>query len=130
MSRERCWVLAAPSATTRRKESRKRVWLLLGVFMYHPSTSKHEKHPLHAFTFARLQDNVYHSIISDLQCGNNEDRRRLAMYCLKDAHLPLLLTEKLPVMVNYIGQLELQPVTLTLTLNPMHLTSIRLEDSQ
>jgi hypothetical protein len=50
-----------------------------------------------------LQEDVHHSIISDLQQGSDEDRRRLAVYCLKDAHLPLLLMDKLSVMVNYIG---------------------------
>ncbi|KAG5187632.1 hypothetical protein JKP88DRAFT_145759, partial [Tribonema minus] len=59
----------------------------------------------------------HHSIIWDLLRGSDEDWQCLAMYCLKDAHLPLLLTEKLSVMVNYIGQLVLQPATLTLTLN-------------
>jgi hypothetical protein len=49
---------------------------------------------------------VHHSIISDLQQGSDEDRRRLAVYCLKDAHLPLLLMDKLSVMVNYIGTIS------------------------
>jgi hypothetical protein len=29
------------------------------------------------------KEDVHHSIISDLQNGNAEDRRRLAVYCLK-----------------------------------------------
>ncbi len=29
------------------------------------------------------KEDVHHSIISDLQAGNEETRRRLAVYCLK-----------------------------------------------
>jgi len=48
------------------------------------------------------KEDVHHSIISDLQNGSDEDRHRLAVYCLKDAKLPLLLMEKLSVLVNYV----------------------------
>ena len=34
------------------------------------------------------KEDVHHSIISDLQAGNADTRRRLAVYCLKDAYLP------------------------------------------
>ena len=48
------------------------------------------------------KEDVHHSIISDLQNGSDEDRHRLAVYCLKDAKLPVLLMEKLSILVNYI----------------------------
>jgi len=48
------------------------------------------------------KEDVHHSIISDLQNGSDADRHRLAVYCLKDALLPLRLLEKLSVLVNYI----------------------------
>jgi len=48
------------------------------------------------------KEDVHHSIISDLQNGSDEDRHRLAVYCLKDALLPQLLMNKLSVLVNYI----------------------------
>ncbi len=48
------------------------------------------------------KEDVHHSIISDLQNGKDEDRHRLAVYCLKDAQLPLSLMDKLSVLVNYI----------------------------
>ncbi|KAI4369277.1 hypothetical protein MLD38_017737 [Melastoma candidum] len=38
---------------------------------------------------------VHHSTLSDLQNGNAETRRRLAVYCLKDAYLPQRLLDKL-----------------------------------
>jgi DNA polymerase delta subunit 1 len=48
------------------------------------------------------KEDVHHSIISDLQNGSDEDRHRLAVYCLKDALLPLRLMEKMSVLVNYV----------------------------
>lgn len=47
------------------------------------------------------KEDVQHSIITDLQNGNRETRRRLAVYCLKDAYLPLRLMNKLMCLVNY-----------------------------
>lgn len=48
------------------------------------------------------KEDVHHSIISDLQNGSDEDRHRLAVYCLKDSLLPQRLMDKLSVLVNYI----------------------------
>lgn len=48
------------------------------------------------------KEDVHHSIISDLQNGSNEDRHRLAVYCLKDSLLPQRLMDKLSVLVNYV----------------------------
>lgn len=53
------------------------------------------------FVGAQKED-VHHSIISDLQNGSDEDRHRLAVYCLKDALLPQRLMDKLSVVVNYV----------------------------
>ncbi|CCH59550.1 hypothetical protein TBLA_0B07320 [Henningerozyma blattae CBS 6284] len=47
------------------------------------------------------KEDVHHSIITDLQLGDSETRRRLAVYCLKDAYLPLRLLDKLMGLVNY-----------------------------
>lgn len=51
---------------------------------------------------SQQKEDVHHSIISDLQNGSDEDRHRLAVYCLKDALLPQRLMNKLSVLVNYI----------------------------
>lgn len=48
------------------------------------------------------KEDVHHSIITDLQNGNPETRRRLAIYCLKDAYLPQRLLDKLMVLINYM----------------------------
>lgn len=47
------------------------------------------------------KEDVHHSIITELQNGNAESRRRLAIYCLKDAYLPQRLMDKLMSFVNY-----------------------------
>lgn len=47
------------------------------------------------------KEDVHHSIITELQNGNEETRRRLAVYCLKDAFLPLRLMDKLMLLFNY-----------------------------
>lgn len=54
------------------------------------------------------KEDVHHSCIADLQRGTSETRRRLAIYCLKDALLPLRLFDKLKYMFN---QLEMSRVT-------------------
>ncbi|KAG0364263.1 putative delta DNA polymerase [Gamsiella multidivaricata] len=48
------------------------------------------------------KEDVHHSIITELQNGNDETRRRLAVYCLKDAYLPQRLMDKLMCLINYI----------------------------
>ncbi|GJN91710.1 hypothetical protein Rhopal_004733-T1 [Rhodotorula paludigena] len=47
------------------------------------------------------KEDVHHSVITDLQNGNAESRRRLAVYCLKDAYLPQRLMDKLMCFINY-----------------------------
>ncbi|KAG8846662.1 DNA-directed DNA polymerase delta [Serendipita sp. 411] len=47
------------------------------------------------------KEDVHHSVITDLQNGTPESRRRLAVYCLKDAYLPHRLMDKLLCLINY-----------------------------
>ncbi|TFY72913.1 hypothetical protein EVG20_g104 [Dentipellis fragilis] len=47
------------------------------------------------------KEDVHHSAITELQNGTPESRRRLAVYCLKDAYLPQRLMDKLMCFVNY-----------------------------
>ncbi len=54
------------------------------------------------------KEDVHHSLITELQNGGPESRRRLAIYCLKDAYLPQRLMDKLMCFINYI---ELARVT-------------------
>jgi DNA polymerase delta subunit 1 len=48
------------------------------------------------------KEDVPHTIITDLQNGDAQTRRRLAVYCLKDAYLPQRLLDKLMVVINYM----------------------------
>lgn len=47
------------------------------------------------------KEDVHHSIITELQNGTADSRRRLAVYCLKDAYLPQRLMDRLMLFVNY-----------------------------
>jgi DNA polymerase delta subunit 1 len=47
------------------------------------------------------KEDVHHSMITELFNGTPESRRRLAVYCLKDAFLPQRLMDKLMCLVNY-----------------------------
>eukprot|EP00123_Amoebidium_parasiticum_P014505 comp22526_c0_seq1/m.34188 comp22526_c0_seq1/g.34188 ORF comp22526_c0_seq1/g.34188 comp22526_c0_seq1/m.34188 type:complete len:982 (-) comp22526_c0_seq1:1161-4106(-) len=58
------------------------------------------------------KEDVQHSIITDLQNGNDQTRRRLAVYCLKDAYLPVRLLNKLMGLINYIEMARVTGVPL------------------
>lgn len=58
------------------------------------------------------KEDVHHSIITDLQNGDEQTRRRLAMYCLKDAHLPIRLMNKLMCFINYMEMARVTGVPL------------------
>ena len=47
------------------------------------------------------KEDVHHSLITELQNSGPEARRRLAVYCLKDAYLPQRLMDKLMCFINY-----------------------------
>jgi DNA polymerase delta subunit 1 len=47
------------------------------------------------------KEDVDHTMITELHNGTPESRRRLAVYCLKDAYLPQRLLDKLMCLVNY-----------------------------
>lgn len=59
---------------------------------------------------------VHHSIISDLQKGNADTRRRLAVYCVKDALLPQNLLDKLMYMYNYVEMARVTGVPISFLL--------------
>lgn len=47
------------------------------------------------------KEDVHYSMITELFEGTPESRRRLALYCLKDAYLPQRLIDKLSCLENY-----------------------------
>uniref|UniRef100_A0A1B0B962 DNA polymerase n=1 Tax=Glossina palpalis gambiensis TaxID=67801 RepID=A0A1B0B962_9MUSC len=76
---------------------------------------KLRSYTLNAVSYHFLQEqkeDVHHSIITDLQNGDEQTRRRLATYCLKDAYLPLRLLDKLMSIVNYMEMARVTGVTL------------------
>ncbi|KAM5131970.1 DNA polymerase delta catalytic subunit [Mantella aurantiaca] len=81
---------------------------------------KLRSYTLNAVSFHFLQEqkeDVQHSIITDLQNGNEQTRRRLAVYCLKDAYLPLRLMEKLMCVINYMEMARVTGVPLNYLLS-------------
>ncbi|KAI3618406.1 hypothetical protein CBS9595_002769 [Malassezia furfur] len=55
-----------------------------------------------SFEFLKEQkEDVHHSLITELQNAGPEARRRLAVYCLKDAYLPQRLLDRLMCFINY-----------------------------
>ncbi|XP_049866622.1 DNA polymerase delta catalytic subunit [Pectinophora gossypiella] len=76
---------------------------------------KLRSYTLNAVSYHFLQEqkeDVHHSIITDLQNESEQTRRRLAMYCLKDAYLPLKLLNKLMSIVNYMEMARVTGVPL------------------
>ncbi|KAF2462071.1 DNA polymerase delta catalytic subunit [Lineolata rhizophorae] len=47
------------------------------------------------------KEDVHHTMITELHNGDANSRRRLAVYCLKDAYLPQRLMDKLMCLINY-----------------------------
>lgn len=68
---------------------------------------KLRSYTLNSVSFHFLQESkedVHHSMITTLQNDSDDTRRRLAVYCLKDALLPQRLMDKLMFLINYIEQ--------------------------
>lgn len=69
-----------------------------------------------AHFLGQQKEDVHYSIITDLQNGDSETRKRLAVYCIKDAWLPLRLIDKLMLLINYIEMARVTGVPLTFLL--------------
>jgi len=81
---------------------------------------KLRSYTLNSVSFYFLQEqkeDVHHNIITDLQNGNDQTRRRLAIYCMKDAILPLRLLEKLMCVINYMEMARVTGVPLSYLLS-------------
>jgi DNA polymerase delta subunit 1 len=64
--------------------------------------SSYSLNSVSAHFLGEQKEDVHHSDISKLQDGTAESRRRLAIYCLKDAYLPQRLVDKLMYMYNHV----------------------------
>ncbi|GIL73849.1 hypothetical protein Vretimale_5040 [Volvox reticuliferus] len=75
--------------------------------------SSYSLNSVSAHFLGEQKEDVHHSAIADLQAGNEETRRRLAVYCLKDAYLPQRLLDKLMYTYNYIEMARVTGVPLS-----------------
>ncbi|GMS78669.1 hypothetical protein PENTCL1PPCAC_844, partial [Pristionchus entomophagus] len=66
--------------------------------------------------FSEQKEEVEHSSIPDLHNGDNQRRRRLAVYCMRDAILPLRLLDKLMSIVTYVEMARVTGVPLNFLL--------------
>lgn len=62
------------------------------------------------------KEKVHHSVITQLFNGSEIDRRRLAVYCLKDAYLPQQILDKLMIIINYIEMARVTGIPLAFIL--------------
>ncbi|XP_058756521.1 DNA polymerase delta catalytic subunit-like [Vicia villosa] len=79
--------------------------------------SSYSLNSVSAHFLSEQKEDVHHSIISDLQNGNAETRRRLAVYCLKDAYLPQRLLDKLMFVYNYVEMARVTGVPISFLLS-------------
>ncbi|XP_024457292.1 DNA polymerase delta catalytic subunit isoform X2 [Populus trichocarpa] len=89
---------------------------LLQVMQRDYKLSSYSLNSVSAHFLSEQKEDVHHSIISDLQNGNAETRRRLAVYCLKDAYLPQRLLDKLMLIYNYVEMARVTGVPLSFLL--------------
>ncbi|SPN98922.1 probable DNA-directed DNA polymerase III [Cephalotrichum gorgonifer] len=63
------------------------------------------------------KEDVHYTMITELFNGTPETRRRLAVYCLKDAYLPMRLMQKLSCLENYTEMARVTGVPFNMLLN-------------
>ncbi len=69
----------------------------------------HKNHKLSSYSLNTVslmflhtkKEDVHHTQLYKLHNGSNENRKRIATYCVKDAELPLKLMDKLMCLFNY-----------------------------
>ncbi|KIK68938.1 hypothetical protein GYMLUDRAFT_34959 [Collybiopsis luxurians FD-317 M1] len=57
------------------------------------------------------KEDIHYMQIPVLQAGTAEDRKKLAIYCLKDTYLPLQLMDRLEALEKWIGRSQLSKTT-------------------
>ncbi|KAK7334608.1 hypothetical protein VNO80_26368 [Phaseolus coccineus] len=90
---------------------------LLQVMQRDYKLSSYSLNSVSAHFLSEQKEDVCHSIISDLQNGTAETRRRLAVYCLKDAYLPQRLLDKLMLIYNYVEMARVTGVPISFLLS-------------
>lgn len=90
---------------------------LLQVLLRDHKLRSYSLNSVSAHFLGEQKEDVHHSIITDLQNGNEQTRRRLAVYCMKDAYLPLRLMDKLMCVYNYMEMARVTGVPFTYLLS-------------
>eukprot|EP00435_Cladocopium_sp_Y103_P014744 s3498_g3.t1 len=90
---------------------------MLTVIQKEQKLSSYSLNAVSAEFLGEQKEDVHHSMIGDLYLGSGESRRRLAIYCLKDAYLPMRLMEKLLCMYNYVEMARVTGTPINFLLN-------------
>lgn len=88
---------------------------IIDIYIHMLNTKKLRSYKLNSVSYEILneqKEDVHHSIISTLQDGDSKTRNRLATYCLKDALLPLRISDKLKCIYNYVEMARVTGVPL------------------
>lgn len=131
-----CWVWCSSRASKKKKTfsssayGKRENWettiggrVIFDMLQYMFRNHKLSSYSLNAVSFKFLnmqKEDVHHSIISDLYHGKNASaatRQRLAVYCLKDAELPIRLMDQLMVLVNHVEMARVTGVPLSFLLS-------------
>ena len=86
---------------------------VMAVLMRDYKLSSYSLNAVSTHFLGEQKEDVHHSIITELQNGNSDTRRRLAVYCLKDAYLPQRLLQKLMCIINYVEMARVTGVPLS-----------------
>jgi DNA polymerase delta subunit 1 len=110
------------SAQTGTRESKE--WFIEGRIVFDVFQVIQKDHKLSSYTLNNVsshflgeqKEDVHHSMITKLHEGTKEDRRRLAIYCCKDAYLPQRLINSQMCLVQYIEMARVTGVPFTFLL--------------
>jgi DNA polymerase delta subunit 1 len=73
---------------------------MMQIILREHKLSSYSLNSVSAHFLNEQKEDVHHSVINILQSQDEFTRRRLAVYCIKDAVLPLRLMEKLMCLFN------------------------------
>merc|ERR1719433_1640760 len=93
------------------------VFDMMVVIQKEQKLSSYSLNAVSAEFLGEQKEDVHYSMIGDLFKTSAETRRRLAVYCLKDAYLPMRLMEKLLCMYNYVEMARVTGTPINFLLN-------------
>ena len=94
--------------------------IILDMYMYLLKTTSLRSYSLNNVSFQFLgeqKEDVHYSLISKLWQQNEYTRRRLAIYCMKDAYLPLKLMDKFLMIINFSEMCRVTSIPLDFSIN-------------